>query len=51
MSTLRPLPPRPSLEYARKEAKALLRRLRAVHPEALVRARARHLTTSPRGAL
>ena len=29
---LRPLPPRPSLEYERKEAKALLRRLRAQRP-------------------
>lgn len=36
---LRPLPPRPSLEYERKEAKALLRRLRAGDPEAQARAR------------
>src|SRR4051812_26786204 len=38
----RPLPPRPSLEFERKEAKALLRRLRDGDPEALARARARH---------
>src|SRR5687768_17724993 len=42
MSALRPLPPRPSLEFEHKEAKALLRRLRAGDPEALARARARH---------
>ena len=42
MPAIRPLPPRPSLEYARKEAKALLRRLRAGDPEALARARSRH---------
>src|SRR5512145_1982737 len=42
MSALRPLPPRPSLEFERKEAKALLRRLRAGDPEAKERARARH---------
>lgn len=42
MSAIRPLPPRPSLEHARKEAKALLRRLRAGDPEAVARARARH---------
>src|SRR5919204_6657772 len=42
MSALRPLPPRLSLEFERKEAKALLRRLRAGDPEALARARARH---------
>lgn len=40
--SLRPLPPQPSLEFERKEAKALLRRLRAGDPEALARARARH---------
>src|SRR5687768_4716991 len=39
MSTFRPLPPRPSLEYARKEAKALLRRLRAGEAEARALAR------------
>lgn len=39
---LRPLPPQPSLEFERKEAKALLRRLRAGDPEALARVRARH---------
>src|SRR5687768_9692198 len=42
MPTLRPLPPRPSLEYARKEAKALLRRLRAGDSDVLDRARAVH---------
>lgn len=42
MSALRPLPPRPSLEFEHKEAKALLRRLRVGDPDALVRARARH---------
>ena len=42
MSALRPLPARPNLEFERKEAKALLRRLRAGDPEALERARARH---------
>src|SRR5687768_17129627 len=41
MSTLRPLPSRPSLEYARKAAKVLLRRLRAGDPEAVERTRAR----------
>jgi hypothetical protein len=42
MSELRPLPPRPNLEFEHKEAKALLRRLRSGDPEALERARARH---------
>ena len=42
MSALRPLPPRPSLEFERKEAKALLRRLRAGDPESIERALARH---------
>ena len=42
MSALRPLPPRPSLEFERKEAKALHRRLKAGDPDALVRARERH---------
>jgi hypothetical protein len=42
MSALRPLPPNPSLEFERKEAKALLRRLRAGDPDALARARAQH---------
>lgn len=37
-----PLPPRPSLEYERKQAKMLLRQLRAGDPAALARARARH---------
>jgi hypothetical protein len=40
MPVVRPLPPRPSLEYERKEAKALLRRLRVGEPDALARARA-----------
>jgi len=44
MSALRPLPARPSLAFERKEAKALLRRLRAGDPEAVARARARHPT-------
>jgi hypothetical protein len=44
MSALRPLPPRPNLEFEHKEAKALLRRLRSGDPEALERARARHST-------
>lgn len=42
MSALRPLPPQPSLEFERKEAKALLQRLRTGDAEALERARARH---------
>jgi hypothetical protein len=42
MSVLRPLPPRPSLEFERKEAKALLRLLRRGDPGALMRARTRH---------
>ncbi|HEV7992122.1 MAG TPA: Clp protease N-terminal domain-containing protein [Gemmatimonadaceae bacterium] len=42
MSVLRPLPPRPSLEFEHKEAKALLRRLRAGDPNAIARVRARH---------
>lgn len=36
MPAIRPLPPRPSLEYERKQAKRLLRRLRAANPEALL---------------
>ena len=44
MPVVRPLPPRPSLEYDRKEARALLRRLRAGDPEAIARARASHPT-------
>ena len=39
---LRALPARPSLEFERKEAKALLRRLRAGDPDAVARARVRH---------
>lgn len=42
MSALRPLPARPSLEYARKEAKSLLRQLRAADSNAVARARACH---------
>ncbi|PYP61183.1 MAG: hypothetical protein DMD26_18185 [Gemmatimonadetes bacterium] len=38
----RPLPPKPSLDYERKQAKALLRRLRAGDHDALARACARH---------
>ena len=39
---VRSLPPRPNLEFERKQAKALLRRLRAGDPEARDRARSRH---------
>ena len=42
MSTLRPLPPRPSLEFEHKQAKALLRHLRSGDPDSIARARARH---------
>lgn len=42
MSDIRPLPARPNLAYERKQAKALLRRLRAGDPEAIARAAARH---------
>lgn len=42
MSAVRPLPPRPSLEFEHKEAKALLRLLRAGDPVALARFRERH---------
>jgi hypothetical protein len=42
MSALRPLPPRPNLEFEHKEAKALLRQLRAGDADALARARAQH---------
>ncbi len=38
MPALRPLPSRPSLEYARKEAKALLRDFRSGSPAAFERA-------------
>ncbi len=38
----RSLPPKPSLEFERKRATALLRQLRAGEPDALNRARARH---------
>ena len=50
MSTFRALPAQPSLEFERKEAKMLLRQLRAGHPEALERAHSRHAaikTVSP----
>jgi hypothetical protein len=42
MPTFRSLPSRPSLEHARKEAKALHRQLRAGDPEAVSRALERH---------
>jgi hypothetical protein len=42
MPTIRPLPSRPSLEYERKQAKLLLRELRAGKHEALERASALH---------
>ena len=42
MSALRPLPPRPNLEYERKAAKALLRGLRAGDPDAVARMRECH---------
>ncbi len=42
MSAVRPLPSRPSLEFDRKEAKALLRRLKARDPDATARAHAQH---------
>ena len=42
MSTLRPLPPRPSLEFEHKQAKALLRRLRTGDPDSIARARTHH---------
>ena len=42
MSALRPLPPRPSLEFEHKQAKALLRHLRSGDPDSISRARARH---------
>lgn len=49
MPVPRPLPPRPSLEYERKQAKALLRRLRTGEPDALARATAQHVA-DPRAA-
>ncbi|MEP6766877.1 MAG: hypothetical protein ABJB66_21350 [Gemmatimonadaceae bacterium] len=42
MSKLRSLPPKPSLEFEHKEAKALTRQLRAGNLDALRRARERH---------
>ena len=42
MSVPRPLPPVPNLEFARKEAKLLLRQLRAGEAHALARAQASH---------
>ena len=42
MSAFRTLPARPSLEFEKKEAKALLRRLQAGEPDALTRARERY---------
>lgn len=47
MPVVRPLPPRPSLEFERKEAKALLRRLRAGDPDAIARARAQRTGLDP----
>jgi hypothetical protein len=41
-SETRPLPPKPSLDYERKKAKALLRQLRSGNPDAFARAGARH---------
>lgn len=54
MSAVRPLPPRPNLEYERKQAKKLLRRLRAADPSArlanaqLIRAREYGFASWPR---
>jgi hypothetical protein len=42
MSSFRTLPPRPSLEFEHKAAKALLHQLRAGDQDALARARTRH---------
>ena len=42
MPAVHPLPPRPNLEYERKEAKALIRRLRAGDLDALARAHVQH---------
>ena len=39
---IRPLPPQPSLEFEKKQARRLLRRLQAGDPEAVGRAHARH---------
>ncbi len=49
MPALRPLAARPSLEFERKEAKALLQRLRTGGADAWARARARHpaIDTAP----
>jgi hypothetical protein len=44
MSAIRPLPARPSLEFDRKQARRLLRDIRALDPDALRRARAHHPT-------
>jgi hypothetical protein len=44
LPVLRALPPRPSLEFEHKEAKALLRRLRAGDADAIVRVREQHPT-------
>jgi Clp amino terminal domain, pathogenicity island component len=44
LSEIRSLPPQPSLEFERKQAKALLRQLRAGEADALHRARSRHAT-------
>jgi hypothetical protein len=47
MSANRPLPPRPNLEFERKEAKVLLRRLRAGDPDSLARVRGQHSALEP----
>ena len=49
-SETRPLPSTPSLEYERKQAKALLRRLRAADRDAIARSRARHAALAPNPA-
>ncbi len=46
MTAHRPLPPTPSLEFARKEAKALLRQLRANDAQALDRLQATQVTAA-----
>ncbi|MES2177992.1 MAG: Clp protease N-terminal domain-containing protein [Gemmatimonadota bacterium] len=50
---VRPLPPRPNLEFEHKRAKALLRQLRAGDPDALARARTLHpaIVASPPRAI
>jgi len=48
MSSIRPLPAHPSIEFDRKQAKALLAALRVGDPDALVRAGAQHARSGPR---